>query len=452
MDKKSQDILSYLNSIDFSLISDPDVLDTIYKEIAPSISTLCKDPFASSSLEKLIQLSSSAQLLNLLGKIDRKIVYKKLGSRIIEKVFERLFECRYKNKEAFEIEKAVNFLNFKECILCHNATFVLRKALMLVSGKNIDGLKIQKYESIKTPYENMIIDEIKCIFTDKIDDLQSNDAFNTLGIFLQISKSQSLIKTVIERDCSPENIKNKGFFYEILPTVASTKNIQLMFSKLKGSFLELSQCEQSSYFVQSFLRHSCFGAEVYSEIKEDMENFDPNSNIILSVMESLQNSILGLMKGNSDVIGSMRGNSDVPVGIINEIIRDFYKINGSIFEEFLLSRHGSIDSKYVNLIVNFMKMPSKFNYSVNRDFLRLFNKEWIKNKAGITLLVGFVEGSFDQREKSVFLEDNIDLLWNCYKWKEGRRFMKTVCNLVKGHSRKKAFEILSKFDEVCNSL
>lgn len=430
MEKKVRDTTNYLNSIDFSLINNTDVLNNIYKEILPSISSLCKDPFASSSLEKLIQLSNASQLLNLLDEVDRKVVYKKLGSRIIEKVFERLFDCKYKNNEIFEIEKAMNFLNFKECILCHNATFVLRKALMLLSGKQIDRLNIQKFTCCDAGDE--MIKQIKSVYMEKIDDIQSTDAFNTLGIFLQISKSQSLIQTVVERDCCPENVKNKGFFYEVIPTVASKKNLKLIFSKLKGSFFELSQCEQSSYFVQSFLRHSSFGVEIYEEIKEDMENFDPNSNIVLAILESLQNNVIG-------------GIDDKSIEIIDEIIKNFYKIDRSVFEDFLLSRHGSLDSKYVNLIVNFMKMPSKINYGVNQDFLKFFNKDYIKNKPGIKLLIGFVEGSTDQKKKGEFLEKNIDLLWNCCNWKDGKRFIKTVCNLTKGHSRKKAFEILSKF-------
>lgn len=441
IEKREQNISNYLNSIDFSLINDTDVLNNIYKEITPSISSLCKDPFVSSSLEKLIQLSNSTQLLDLLSKIDRKIVYKKLGSRIIEKIFERLFDCMYKNEEIFEIEKAINFLNFKECIPCHNATFVLRKALMLVSGKYIEKLKIEKYKPAGC--KDKIINEIKAAYSSMIEDIHSTDAFNTLGIFLQISRSQSLIETIIKNDCSPENIKNKGFFYEILPTVASKKNLQLIFNQIKGNFLELSLCEQSSYFVQSFLRHSSFGVEIYNEIKEEIDNFDPNSNVILSIVESLQNNVL-LNKHQNNVLLN-KNDSISSVKIMNEIIENFYKIEKSVFEDFLLSRHGTIDSKYINLIVNFMKMPSKYNYNVNRDFLRFFNKEYLKNKSGIKLLVGFIEGSFDQKEKGLFLEKNIDFLWNCCKWKEGKGFIKTVCNLTRGHSRKKAFEILAKF-------
>lgn len=440
---KDQNLVSYLNSIDFSLVGDEAVIENIYKEIHPAITNLFKDPFASTSLEKLISLSSPAQLIGLLNSLEKNTVHKKLGSRIVEKVYERLFECMYKEECSVCLKDALCIFSHRDSlrssIVCHNATFVVRKVLMLLSGKRIDKLSVQKYKKHTLDNERFsreMLEEIKVIFkellakisTQDCSSFYSADFFNTLGVFLQVTKSQSLIECLIQNDC---DIQSKGFLYEIIPTVSNKKNLRLIYSKIKGKCKDLALAEKSSYFMQSFLRHSLFGREVYEELSKDgFEGFDSNSNIILALAESLQKC--------------------QEYELVNDLLSRFYKPSDSLFEELLLSKYGSLDSKFVNVVTNFMQLPRRKGYehfySVNEDFTRLFKREWIRSKSGIALLLGFVKGSSDPETKGRFLERNIDLLWKCVKWREGKEFARTVCDLTKGHARKKAFEILKRID------
>lgn len=507
---KDKDLVSYLNSIDFSLINNSQVLNNVYKEILPNISELSKDPFASTSLEKLIGLSDSSNLLNLLSKVNKNVIHKKLGSRIIESVYKRLFDCLYKENEFFLLESAIEFLNISECLDCHNATFVVRQALMLLSGKRIEKLEITKYKipdtenkndsanpngsSLQNPdvqssksvtnqlnnvneknqqsntsYSQQKLSEIKDIFIKKLPSFDSNDQFNTLGTFIQVTKSQSLIELFLERDCSFENIVKKGFLYELIPTVASKKNLALIFYRIENCIMDLALNEKSSYFIQSFLRNSCYGKEICRSL--NFEEFDCDSNVIIALLESLQ---LNYMKNtvkitkNKNNLDDSNGNVDITnmkstnqlldksslknlteLPLIKLIISEFYKLkDDTIFETLLLEKYGSLDSKYIKVVSNFMLMPSEFSYNCNLDFLRFFSKSWIKSKGGIQLIEAFAAGSCERSKKMKFFNENIDLFRECFKWKNSKEFITRLCDLTNGHSRKKAFEILKKLKQI----
>lgn len=517
---RDKELVEYLNSIDFSMIKDKIVLNNIYNEILPQITDLSKDPFASTSLEKLIGLSNSSNLLRLLNEINRNTVYKKLGSRIIESVYKRLFDCLYKENDFFLLKSVIEFLNISECLDCHNATFVVRQALMLLSGKRIEKLEITKYkipdsavkenndiergnnisngrtdgdskvknntsnymdgnntsnnidgnntsncidgrtvgdskinnlDNCNSEYSKSKLAEIKDIFIKKIPSFDSNDQFNTLGTFIQISKSQSLIEFFLQRDCSYENIIKRGFLYELIATVASKKNLALIFDRIENSIFDLAIEEKSSYFIQSFLRNSIYCKEIFRIL--DFNQFDSDSNVILALLESLQiNSMHLIYQG--DFISNRKGeftsqnltieNKEnlTEFGMIKALILDFYKFqNCSVFKAFLFEKFGSIDTKCIKVVSNFMRMPNEFSYHCNEDFLKFFEKDWIKLKGGIALAMAFAEGSCERNKKIRFFNENIDIFWECYKWKNSKEFIKRLCDLTTGHSRKKAFEI-----------
>lgn len=422
------DLASYLNSIDFSLINGSEVLDNIYNEILPEITSLSKDPFASSSLEKLINLSDSKHLMQMLSKVDQNILYRKLGSRIIETIYKRLFDCLYKENDSFDMSVAVEFIDFTKCLNCHNGTFVIRQVLMLLGAKKVNKLEITKY-TLKGDLDNLTyakskLNSLKSLFLDLIPTFESTDQFNTLGIFMQITKSQSLLEYFLERDCSYENIMQKGFLYEIIPSISSKKNLALIFKRIHASFMQLCINEKSSYFMQSFLRNSSYGAEVYKEI--DFEEFGEDSNVIVALLESLQVSM------NYE--------------LVNKIIKNFYKIDNSVFKTLLLEKYGSLDSKYLKVICNFLEMPEKHSFNCTSDFLTSFQKDWAKTKNGIALVISFSKGYCDIRKKMKFFDQHIDLFWESYKWKEGKDFVKRICGMTTGHARKKAYEIMKKIE------
>lgn len=441
--KKDQSIVKYLNSIDFSLINDEIVIENIYKEILPASTELFKDPFTSESLEKLISLSSPQQLIILMNSVNKNVIFKKLGSRILEKIYERLFESIYKENKTFKFKDALGifYINdsyydqIKNSVICHNATFVVRKMLLLISGKSINKLDVEKFKinDENKDFSKEALENIKIIFKDLLkvkNSSYSTDFYNTLGLFLQITKSQSLIECVINQNLTDnieDSIQNNGFLYEIIPTISNKNNMKLLYSKTKGLFKNLALVDKSSYFVQSFLRNSQFGKEIYKEF-DNFDDFESNSNIVLAFVESFQKL--------------------QEYELVKNLISNYFKIEKSFFEEFLLKKYGSIDTKYVNLIINFMNLPKRKGfevfYNVNKDFLIFFKKDWIKNKSGIKLIIAFIKGFATTEMKSRFIEDNIDLFKVCMTWKEGKDFMKMVCNLTKGHTRKRAYEILNK--------
>jgi len=457
---RNQEIVNYLNSIDFSLVEEDSVITNIYNEIVPFSSTISLDPFASTSLEKLIFLSKPSHLILFVKSLSKSVIYKKLGSRVVESIFKRLFECMYIKNDPFYLKDAVQFINVGDCIMCPNATHALRQALMLLSGKRVEKMSIKKYKIADPEERNEAIDptqknnsdhksvenagnedichdkpresnseyskrklmHYKQILLSKVHSLENNDSFNTLGIFLQVTKSQSLIQEIIECDCSQENIEKRGFFYEILPTIASSANLKLLYNKFKDSVMELCMSDKSSYFIQSFLRNSKFGSLIYQKI--ELDKFDPDSNVVLSLLESLQ--------GEKEFL------------LVDKLIKEFYEIESCVFKSLLLEKHDGLDTKYIKAITNFMLFPKNQDYKVNSDFVKYFQKDWVNSKAGISLIVGFAGGSADAKHKKDFFRKNIDLCWNAHKWKEGRDFMKKVVEYTDGHSRKKAYEILNK--------
>jgi hypothetical protein len=424
---RDQEIVSYLNSIDFSLVND-DVIQNIYKEIIPFSSELVCDPLVSSSLENLIDLSNSQNLLIFINSLRKNLIYRKLGSRIFEAIFNRLFNLMFIEKEKFKFSDFLDFIVADDCITCSNATHSLRSALMLLSGKKIENLKVIRYDikdEINVEYSKNKLNTYKDLFLKKLDHFKNNDSFNTLGIFLQITKSQSLINEVIKMDMNVDNIKNRGYFYEILCNISSKKNLLEIYNKIQENIMDLCLEDRSSYFMQSFLRNSQFGSSILKKI--NLEQFDCNSNIILCLLESLQKS------ENYEEL--------------DNLLNNFYQIENNIFEKFLLEKYGQIDSKYVNLIVNFMGMPKKHSKRVNKDFVKLFDKEWLKTTAGIKLLFGFMEGSEETKIKERFIEKNINLFWSAYKWKDGKIFLKSLLKYASGHTKKKIYEILSKCEQ-----
>lgn len=448
---RNQEIVSYLNSIDFSMMKDEEVVSNVYTEIMPYAIQLSTDPFASSSMEKLINLSKPKNLLELLKMLGKSTIYKKLGSRIVECIFKQLFECMYIRNELFSLKQAIDSIDVVECILCPNATHALRYVLMVLSGKKVDKLKITKYKilNIKDESENFEmkisnknstevedldnktysksrLEVFKQLLSLKLNKIVNTDSFNTLGTFLQITKSQSMIANIIEMDCSVDNIKKRGFFYEILPEISSSRNISAIYEIVKDSLMELSELDSTSYFMQSFIRNYHSPENILSKL--EISKFEKDSNIILCLLESMQ-----ICKAHTH---------------IEYLILNFYEIQkNDVFRSFLLDKYGSLDSKYVKSIANFMYFPASCNYNVNSDFLKYFQKSWLKTKSGITLICAFAEGSANSNQKSKFFKENIDLFWNAYKWNEGKKFIKNLINHTQGYSRKKAYEMLQK----CNT-
>lgn len=422
---RNNEVVEYLNSLDFSLLLNEMIVGNVYSEMLPYINELISDPVCSHSLEALIALSNPKQLLKLIKSSNKNLIYKKLGSRIFEKIFKRLFECLFTLKIDFPFSEYFDFLDCKKLIQCSNGTFALRMALMLLSGKDISKKGITKHKIVNESnkiYSKKLLDEYKGVLIDMVDSLEKNDSFGTLGIFIQITKSQSLIKEVIKTDMNIENIKKRGYFYEAVCTAANKRNSEEIYNVIKDSVMDLGLADSTSFVISAFLRNSTQGGRFLN--KMDLNSFEENSNVIVALLESLQKS-----------------NNYLDV---ENLLKSFYKIESKVFENLLLKKYTSIDSKFVQVIINFMEMNEKNNFNVNADFVRHFQKEWLNNKSGINLITGFLHGSASTFTKEKFLNKHIDSLWSACKWTSGETFFRSVIKYTNGHSRKKAYEMISK--------
>lgn len=429
---KHKEMEKYINAIDFSLVKDDFVLSNIYKEIGDCGNYLATSPYASTNLERLIMMSSAMHLVPFLKSLGCKVVYKKLGSRIVESIFRRLFECMYIKGEYFALEDAVGMVECAYCICNKDATHALREVIMLLSGRRVDKMYVQKYKMVEKEegdasnagYSEKMLGIYKAAFMESVKDIEEDDAHITLLIFLQCTKSQSLLYKYLRRDCRPGHVTKRGYVYEALPTLANKTNLALIYERIKHKIMYLSLADASSYFMAAFARNFREPVKIYRRLR--LEDFESNSNVILGLLEALQRS----MKYEE----------------IDNLVRNFYDAGDSVFDKLMLGKDNGLDTKYADAIVGFMSMPEASNYGVAADFIRHFKPAWLSTKTGKKLLIGFVSGSSSSDVKEEFLNRNIDLLWNCTKWKkDGRSFIRKVTEFTTGHARKKAFEILGRF-------
>ncbi len=423
---KTKEIDEYLSLLDFSLITDKYSLMNVYEEIGMHGSYLALSPNNSTNLERLVLMSDAESLLKFYKTLDSKLIYKKLGSRIIESIFSRLFECMYLLNEDFWFEDLIEGISFEACLRNKNATHVLRHIFMLLSGKKVDKFVVKKYEIREKKnfeYGTRKLQDYKQIFMKFIKEFNEIDTFITFGIFIQITKSQSLIKEFFSSNLSFENLKKYEYLYEILIKVANRSNLADFYEKIKNKISDSEFMNENSYCMQAFIRKYKKPDSIYKKIV--FTDYETNSNIILVLLESLQEN-----KFYNEVV---------------RIIADFYNITQNLFHTFLLSKDQGLDTKYVKAVANFMKMPTKFSYNTNEDFIKYYNHSWLSTKSGIELIIAFSEGSASSHIKKTFFNANINKLRDCKYWKNGKSFIKRVTNYTEGYARKKAFNILNEF-------
>ncbi|KAI5149953.1 hypothetical protein ENBRE01_1217 [Enteropsectra breve] len=422
---KKNELEEYINAIDLSMATDRDVIGNIFAEIGEDASYLATSALVSTNLERLIGLSFPEHIVPFLKKMSPKIIYKKLGSRMYEAAYRRLFECMYINKETVALEEAMGTLDAEACINCRNATHVLRECIMLLSAKKIRNRQITRYKMDESnrAFAEKTLGAWKQVFVKELPNLAENDSFSTILVYLQATKSQSLISEILEKDCTIENIKKRDRFYEGLPALSNRVNLEMIYQKIKKNVMELSSDEKTNYFMQEYLRHSARAGSLFRRIA--LDKFEADSNVVLALLE-------GLVANGC--------HSEIQV-----LLKDFYECQKDVFSELLLKKYGAIDTKFVAAIAGLMRYAAPNDCGTNSDFVALFKKEWLRTKGGRTLIDAFVSGGSDASQKSLFFDKTIDCLWGCTEWDDGKRFIKSVTEVTSGHTRKKAFDILKKF-------
>lgn len=433
-----QKLQGYINSIDFSMVLDASTVSNIYQEIGSNGPFLATNPYAISNMEKLVSLSDSALLIDFIDHFTNKICFTKLGSRFLECVLRRLFECMYLHKESFLLERIISKVHPQKCIASRDGSHVLREAIMLLTGKKVRKLAVEKYtlsgnseiSEQNRAYAASRIEEYKQAFVKHLrirgEAIEMDDTWGTIAVFVQCTKSQSFIKALIEKDLSVKNIQSRSYFYETLPSLSNTANLSSIYEIIKGHVMQLTTDERSSYFMREFARHFHKPWKLFRRFV--FNNVEQNSNVVVALLEAL--------------IKARRYEE------IQMIVKGFYSCEDDLLHEMLLKKYEGIDTKYVAVVVGLMGLPEAENYNVNKDFVKYFTKEWTYSKGGIKLVEGYANGSETLQEKQKFFSETIDMFWNCTTWREGKSFAKLLTKYTTFHARKKAFEMLHRIESL----
>ncbi|ADM11616.1 uncharacterized protein Eint_060070 [Encephalitozoon intestinalis ATCC 50506] len=373
----------YVKNIDFGVVDDPEILDNVYNEIDGQERILILDVETTYQMENLVRRSNSRQILDLFRKLDiEQIMTKKLGSRVLEVIYDVIFDMIYVQGQSIDVEVFVKPVEdvLKTKFFDTNATHIIRKVFQLVSGKKIRGDKIQSFSSVAPGH----IERYKETITELIPRLSKEDSFITLLVYTYCYRSKSIIQEVVkchftwEKACDPL----KSYFFEKIVRLAGRKTRNYIFEEIKDKVMEICKDRYGNYFIGEFILHHHEQADYfYKEI--NLSEFSRNSNIIMKLTHSLIKA-----KSYSNV---------------DKIMRDFYLENGDdIISCTFGGVEGNFKQKYAPMLSELMKLPNSRNYGINAAFGKKFCSRWIRSKGGIELLQGYYEGTDDNSSKKNF--------------------------------------------------
>lgn len=436
--KPNKDLHRYINSIDFSTIKDSETARTILNEISEECSSLVTNPNTTTSIERLVSISNADTLSIFLKKLNPRVCFTKLGSRIVESLFCRLFEMYYHHGEAFLFSDPINWLNCEKCLSNRDGAHVLREAIGLLTGKRIRKLMVETH-SVPGSADRHIVEQNREFACEKLAELKEHfkmiaknpnkakieeDIWIALKIFIQTTKSQSLIEMLFGELKNVADIIDQGYLYEVIPCVASKSNLQIIYDKVKYKIMFLTLNEKSSYFMKQFALNYHKPEKIFKRF--NFSGVEQNNNVVMGLFEAL------IARNKHEEVA--------------KLVDEFYDSSEDLFYKLILEKYDTIDTKFVGVIVGLMKWPENRNYGVNNDFMKYFAKEWTYSKAGIDLVTGFANGSAETDMKKRFFTEKIDLFWNCTSWKNGKCFVRLLTKYTIGHSRKKAFEMLGRIE------
>lgn len=390
-----EDLKEYVKNIDFEIIGDLEVLDNVYEEIHGHENDLILNVSTTYQIENLIRKSNSDQILNFVKRLDiGRLINKKLGSRVLEVIYDVVFDMVHVQKQMLDVEALIvpteAFLEHR--ILDTNATHVIRKLFQLVSGKKIYKNKTERFR----PMEAWDVKKYKETILAVIPRLSKEDGFVTLLYYLRCYRSQSVIYEAIQRHfdyvrvCEP----TMSYFFENLVKLASKRGLEYIFEGVKDRVMDLCRDKYANYFVGELILRYHNEAEYFFNAL-DLSEFEQSSNIVMKLVQSLQKI---KSYGNIDKIMKLFYLGDDEDAIISHTF-------GGV--------EGNFKQKYAPMLSAFMRFPDKHNYNVNTVFRRRFSINWIRSKGGIELLQGYYEGTDGETSKRQFtrrLEKYITLM------------------------------------------
>jgi hypothetical protein len=255
-------------------------------------------------------------------------------------------------------------------------------------------------------------------FEKLLNHIHSVDSYITLSLFIRYTKNQRLVKHLIDKIASGGSFHERSRVYEITMPICSDENMDRIYDKIKKNIAEMMDAD---YFIQAFVRRYQHPERCLEII--DVESLGSNSNTVLSLL-----------------ISSIKRRK---YGCIDHLVTKVYRVDGgSLFKNLLLEKYGEIDTKYVEAVVELMKLKNEHNYGVNDDFLLYWKKEWLRSKSGRTLVSGFLRGGQDRKKKADWIDKHINLFWGIGSWNRGNEVAKVLVEYSRGRSRKKAVEML----------
>ena len=448
-----KEVLEYFSNLDLDGVNDADMLQKPLEEIKGYETQVILNKETCMKLEIILSRCSLKQLMDIYKRMNiEELVLTKMGSQMLEKVYKLFFPHAYVSTTDDAVAEEVLETAFTsldphvEMLALHPyGTFVLRPYFELLSGivtnyksKSRDWEEPGRYRKGKVKTNRIKKHERFCrklrsysdYFMGVLDEIFSEAyASATFSVYLQCSRHKSLIRMVIDKYCSRENLNSPifSYFFEDLVSFVSRKHIDAFFLKIKDHIAELGLSENSNYVIRR-LTERCAPKMLYRYLSDSLERYPKNSNIVLSLLFSLYDA-----HENTEFL---------------ELVANFYGPD-NLFQNILIS-NGKIVYKYVKLIGLVMSLKeSKCERKnvvkqINLDFLSLFDPSWLYEKAGRELVQGFVTGSALPRQKRQFIsrieKEYGKLASNYY----GKKLLVTVSRYADNDRRLKIISILKK--------
>lgn len=444
-----KDILSYVSGLDLDGVDDPELLRDPLRRIEGYESHVILNKETCRKLEAVLARCTLDQLVDFYKKISvRELAVTKMGSRAIERVYLSLFRQLYgdevehaRAEEVLEtvfesIDPHIDALFFDS-----SGTFVLRTYFELLSGvrtkwkeqrglgledteetQHVRGRHYSRFRKLCRAYADYFSDVLERIF---------EQAFTaaTFSVYLECSRKQRLIEAVIDRHCSPGSIRKPVFsyFFESLVGFVASAHLERIFQKIRDEVARLGVDENSNYVVRR-LADRYNPVVLYEHIAPSLKDYPKSSNVVVSLLCSLYR------------VGEREA--------FLRIFTEFYG-PGDFFGGHLL-RNGKVVQKYVGLASLVMSLRGRPGddidviKQINEDFLKEFNKAWLREDAGRRLATGFLTGSATPRQKRRFISSLKSEYQGLARNPLGRRLLGTMAGYAERDTKLKIVSILKR--------
>lgn len=364
-----EEIIEYILNLDLNTIRSPEDLNNVYKEIKHKETTICLSKEANQKIEIILKKSSEEQIFEFFKNLNKqRLIKTPTGSFLLETIL-KIFSEKEKNiykKEIVKIfyESTIKD-DIKEIFKDKFGTFVLREFFKAAKNYKKITKQLRELDFFKMLKFKEILEKIKSDekFTVKKTTLVTTSIFIT-----EINDSQYFLSQFLE-GLSPNVLKNKAisFIYESIIEESDQENLDLFFSKIEDEFLNLCNHPISNFVLQKYIKKDLKNFKnIYKILKPEIESFEPNSNIVLSLIIAAQ-TIEEYTSAQS---------------LIKKVYKDPF-----VF----IFRGNTIDTKYYILFDNLLRSPQKLSFDAKKEFIKRFDPDWVFQKNSHQIVLTFIK-------------------------------------------------------------